>query len=32
VSNLQGVVESNNGPFLQRRSTTRRGAWEVAPE
>jgi hypothetical protein len=26
VSNLQGVVESNNGPFLQGRSTTRRGA------
>ncbi len=26
VSNLQAVAESNNGPFLQRRSTTRRGA------
>ena len=26
VSNLQSVVESNNGLFLQRRTTTRRGA------
>jgi hypothetical protein len=31
ASNLQGVVESNNVPFLQRRSTTRRGACEIAP-
>ena len=32
VFNLQGVVESNNGLFLQRRSTTRRGAREIARE